>query len=501
MSVNNITIDKEDTINYDELKDKVINWCTKLYQDGVYSYNQYQECLKNLDTGSASYYKYKDDNVIKDDGKDTERIYGYYKKGKEKVNSSTSNPINPIVKDDFEIMTLFHYKNNKFMISDDKGYVLLDSNPDIQNEKEWQLISLGKQDEKNVYAIRSKYGNFLLGSDDGSVSAENNIISTWCQWKLIKHNDNFAFKSITHKKYLSSVGDELILTDGWSDNNLWVMKKKEVSTGKHVLQFDNSLIILKKDTLLNKMNNSYNNAINHKYKRDYYVEKLKELNILRKAQLDYLLQIINEKIDNFNTENETLEKSKEKIERVRGFSSFSRRKIMRANIERTRKNNEIDEIIKKNNKEKSDLNLFNEEIKNNFNNLIEKQIQDLNIIITNNENKRLEYLSKFRKAEEKTNTFITVLANLNKNTEKEVQNLVNGLDIKLEKNIELSLKLSKNEPSKSFEDLSENINTNYSIVQSVLSTEKRNFFLSLIEIIFIIILFYLIITKIFNRKT
>jgi hypothetical protein len=473
MSANNITIDKEDTINYDELKDKVINWCTKLYQDGVYSYNQYQECLKNLDTGSASYYKYKDDNVIKDDGKDTERIYGYYKKGKEKINTSTSNPINPIVKDDFEIMTLFHYKKNKFMISDDKGYVLLDSNPDIENEKEWQLISLGKQDEQNVYAIRSKYGNFLLGSDDGSVSAENNIISTWCQWKLIKHNDNFSFKSITHKKYLAPVGDELILSDGWSDNNLWVMKKKELPTGKHVLKFDNSSLILKKDTLLNKMNNSYNNAINHKYKRDYYVEKLKELNVLRKSQLDYLLQITNEKIDNINTENETLKKSK---------------------------NNENDESIKQNNKELSDLNLFNEEIKNNFSNLIEKQIQDLNIIITNNENKRLEYLNKFRKAEEKTNTFITVLANLNKNTEKDIQNLVNGLDIKLEKNIELSLKLSQNEPIKSFEDLSENINTNYSIIKSGLSTEKRNFFLSLIEIMFIIILFYLMINKIFIKN-
>jgi len=288
MSSTNITInnnnnddDEKNILNYDELKDKIIKWCTKLYEDDVYSYNQYQECLKNLDTGSASYYKYKDDNVMKDNNKDTERIYGYYKKGKEKINSSL-NPINPIVKDDFEVMTIFHYKNHKFMVSDDKGNIILDINPDIENEKEWQLISLGKQDEQNVYAIRSKYGNFLLGSDMDSVSAENNIISTWCQWKLIKHNDNFSFKSIAHKKYLSAVGDELILTDGWSDNNLWVMKKKEVSTGKHVLQFDNSSLILRKNNLLNKMNNSYNNAINHKYKRDYYVEKLKELNILRK---------------------------------------------------------------------------------------------------------------------------------------------------------------------------------------------------------------------------
>jgi len=141
----------KNNLSYDELKDRVVNWCTKLYQDGIYSYNQYQECLKNLDTGSYS-DSYKSDEKNVDEGKDTERIYGYYKKGKEKLNDSTSNPINPIVKDDFEIMNLFHYKKQKFMISNDEGSVFLDANPDNEEDKDWQLVSLGKEKKmKKMY--------------------------------------------------------------------------------------------------------------------------------------------------------------------------------------------------------------------------------------------------------------------------------------------------------------------------------------------------------------
>ncbi len=451
----------KNNLSYDELKDRVVNWCTKLYQDGIYSYNQYQECLKNLDTGSYS-DSYKSDEKNVDEGKDTERIYGYYKKGKEKLNDSTSNPINPIVKDDFEIMNLFHYKKQKFMISNDEGSVFLDANPDNEEDKDWQLVSLGKEDEKDVYAIRSKSGNFLLGSDDNSVSASNNIISTWCQWKLIKHNDNFAFKSIVHKKYLSIINDELILADGWSDNNFWVINKKNLSENKHILKFDNSSLILRKNKLLNDLNNYYTNAIDYKYKRDYYKNKLDEITNLRKQQLDYILQYSNQK-----------------LEELQSGNSDDNSDIM---------------------KEISDLNYFNDEIKNDFSNLIENKIQELNTIINNNESKRLDFLNQFRQSEAETNTFVNVLINLNKGTEKNIQQLVNGLDGKLEKNIQLSLKLAQNEPSKSFEDLTENINTNFNIVKTDLGIEKRNFFIGIVEIIFILLLFYYIIKKIYISR-
>jgi len=478
-------MNNENNLDYDELKDRVIDWCTKLYQDGVYSYNQYQECLKNLDTGTSDSYKSDDINV--DEGKDTEKIYGYYKKGKEKLNDSTSNPINPIVKDDFEVMSLYHYKKQKFMISDESGYVVLSINPDKEEDKDWQLVSLGKEDEENVYAIRSRYGNFLLGSDDGTVNAANNIISTWCQWKLIKHNDNFAFKSIVHKKYLSIINDELILVYGWSDNNFWVMNKKNLSEKKHMLKFDNSALILKKNKLLNNLNNYYTNAIGHKYKRDYYKIKLDEISNLRKQQLDYLLQYSNQKL------NYLLEDSNKNLEESQTDGNDDE------NDDENNINPDINNINPESDsdimKEISDLNLFNDQIKNDFSNLIEQKIQELNTIINNNESKRLDFINQFRESEGETDTFINVLINLNKNTEKNVQKLINGLDGKLEKNIQLSLKLSQNEPNKSFEDLTENVNTNFNMIKTSLASEKRNFFIGIVIICFILLLFYYIIKK------
>ena len=120
-SVDQAKIDK-----YEEMKAKIGDWCTKLYQDGKYSYKQYQSCLDKLDSGSISFNKNQDTEHILDSNKDLERIYGYYKKNKEKINKDTSNPNIPVVEDDFQKMTLYHFNKNKFLISNKDGILYLE---------------------------------------------------------------------------------------------------------------------------------------------------------------------------------------------------------------------------------------------------------------------------------------------------------------------------------------------------------------------------------------
>jgi hypothetical protein len=474
----NIDIDENEKkkLGYEELKDRVSTWCGNLFRDGIYSYNQHQDCLKNVDIGSVSYYK-KDDSESKnnDNEKDTERIYGYYKKGKEKINSDTSNPNVPIIEDDFQKMTLYHYKKNKFLLADKNGDVSIEIDSDIPDEKDWQLVSLGKKDESNVFALRSKYGMFLMGLDDGKVNATNTVLSTWCQWKMIKHNDNFAFYSVVHKKYLSPVGDELILSDGWTDNNLWIMKKKSYPTGKHLIKFDNSNLILRKDTLVNKMYNYYRKSIDNKYEREYYKNKLQQLDELRSSQLNYLLEIID------NNQN-SLENKKSDITEVQDINTPENKRILE----------NIDNTI-------YELNSYRNDIKRMFSNLKEKEIQELNRLMNLSEKNKKNNIKLFKKAEAEKDKFIKELINLNKKTETAVNNLVGSLDIKLETNNQLGLKLEQNQPPRTYDDLTEIINSNFGTVKTDLTTQRRFFYLGIGEIVLIILAILYMIKKISTK--
>ena len=449
-------------LSFEDLKDRVSSWCEKLYSDGVYSYVQYQDCLKNVDTGSISYYK-KDEQSNVDDDKDTERIYGYYKKGKAKINSDTSNPNIPVIEDDFQKMTLYHYKKNKFLTANKDGIVSIEIDSD---EKDWQLIALGKKEETNVYAIRSKYGKFLMGSDNGSVNASDNIISTWCQWKMIKQNDNFAFQSVIHKKYLAPVGDDVILADGWSDNNLWMMKRKEVSTGKHLIKFDNSSLVLKKNNLLNEMYNYYRKSIDNKYQREYYKSKYENLDELRNEQLNYLLNIIDNNITRLQTKKDEIndDTAKNSAENV----------IMLDTIEST----------------SMELEMYKNDVQTMFRDLKEKEKQELYQLILKSDKNRINNLKLFKKSEENVEKFINELVSLNKKTETEINKLVGSLDIKLEINNQLGLNLEQNKSTKSYEDLTEIVNTNFNIAKSSFITERRFFFLGILEIILILLLLF-----------
>jgi hypothetical protein len=270
-------------LSYDDLKSRVTKWCTKLYQDGIYDYNQYQDCLQNLDTGTVNYYKRTEDEMV-DDQKDVKRIYGYYTKGNEKIDDY--NPNLPVVKDDYTKMTFFHTKENGFLTSGIDGAVDINPNSEIREEMNWQLMEITKE---NIFAIRSNYGKFLVGTDKNTVEATRDNLTPWGQWKMIKQNDMYAFLSVQHNKYLSYDGNIITLKQGWSDNNLWLLKEKEDSKGNFFNSFDKSGLNLKKDELVNELDNTYRKVIDLKFKRDYYKNKISQLKYLRDQQKQSLI--------------------------------------------------------------------------------------------------------------------------------------------------------------------------------------------------------------------
>jgi hypothetical protein len=131
-----------------------------------------------------------------------------------------------------------------------------------------------------------------------------------------------------------------------------------------------------------------------------------------------------------------------------------------------------------------------------FSNLKEKEIQELNRLMNLSEKNKKNNLEMFKKAEIEKDNFIKELMNLNKKTETKVNNLVGSLDIKLETNNQLGLKLEQNQPQRTYDDLTQIVNTNFETVKTDLTTQRRFFYLGIAEIVLIFLAILYIIKKI-----
>ena len=290
--------------NYEIIKDKTIKWCQNLYQDGIYDYKQYQACLSGLDSGSTNYFKAEEDP---EGDTDYKKKYGYIQTPEEKI--TDVDPSKPMIKDDFVIVYFYHFKQKTYLLTDNSGKTFLDSEPENRSQREWQLVSISIQNENDTYVVKGNNGNYLTGTTDNTVNATSKVLSPWAQWKLIKNNDNYALYSITHKKYLAVSGDDLVLADGWSDNNLWFLKKKTNNMKGYVDRFDPASLNKTKDTLCNLMYDSYSNTLNFTYDVNYYQNKVIQLEFLRRQQLQHLIDITDESIRKANDKRNIIGKS------------------------------------------------------------------------------------------------------------------------------------------------------------------------------------------------
>jgi hypothetical protein len=480
-------------LSYDDLKTRVTKWCTKLYQDGIYDYNQYQDCLQNLDTGTVNYYKRTEDQSV-DDEKDVKRIYGYYPKGNEKIDDY--NPNLPVVKDDYTKMKFFHPKENGFLTCGVDGMVDINPNAEIREEMNWQLMEITKE---NIFAIRSNYGKFLVGTDKNTVEATRDNLTPWGQWKMIKQNDMYAFLSVQHNKYLSYDGNIITLKQGWSDNNLWILKEKEDSKGNFFETFDKSEFNLKKDELVNELDNKYRNTVDLKFKRDYYVNKISQLKYLRDQQQQYLIKHANNTRNNLLNKKQNITNEIQIIKRKINSINAFRKGLFGRNRKRNQANQNIlasySKIFNQKINEIRNINytlakidVFKNDIEAEFKSLNEKEKLELNKVVENIEAERLAMLEQFRKSEIDVIDYIKYLADSNRSMENEIRGLSEDIDGKLNQNNKLELDISINSSNAKSDNLQELIDSNESVVDNQIYY-KRNEFMLLVTVLIILIVF------------
>jgi len=295
-------------LTYTDLKERMTKWCDKLLQEGVYDSEQYQSCLKNLEIGTIGSSSYYDDNEDLDQGKEMKHIYGYYQRGRDKINPV--NPTKKFVKDDFQKMLVQHGKTHLFLVANGKGELFLSANPDKFDERDWQIVDLG-QDQN--YALRSHYSRYLIGNDTGTVQANRDQLSPWAQWKLEKHNHQYAFFSVVHKKYLTIYNDQPVLRDGWNDSNLWNLSKKTKTTGGFLGDFDQGPLTLEKDNLLSDLTKYNTNRVEYQTKVLILKNKIGDLGSLRDDQRKFMVRMADNASDRLEKRKELYQNYADKL--------------------------------------------------------------------------------------------------------------------------------------------------------------------------------------------
>jgi hypothetical protein len=283
----------KEPFDYDGVKERITKWCNKLYQDSNYDYKKFEDCIKSLETGVPKNFKRNKEDEA-DEGKEVARIYGYYQNAREDENDT--NPAVPNIKDDLELFNIYHTKEKLYLVVEKNGKINVSSDVKYRDARDWQLINLGKKDENDIYAIRSKYGKFLIGKKNDKIYATSNNISIWAQWKVIKKNDTFMFYSLFHKKYMAIRGNDLLLIEGVNEENMWELKEKIKPDGRFLTRTDPSNLTKKKNQLTNTMVAYYQNALNNKFEREYYENKIEKLNYLRDQQKAFLFTMAETRI-------------------------------------------------------------------------------------------------------------------------------------------------------------------------------------------------------------
>ena len=150
-----------------------------------------------------------------------------------------------------------------------------------------------------------------------------------------------------------------------------------------------------------------------------------------------------------------------------------------------------------------DLDIFKNEIKDQFNELNDNENKKLTLIVNDIEKIRLDDLKKFRIAEKNVDNYISSLEKSNRIIENKISGITDEIDTQLTQNNKLELNIQTNKLLINSNDTSEIIKSNYVIVLAKLSRTKTLFYMAIIGIIilicFIMYLSYKIYYKIKNR--
>ena len=386
-------------MNQEQIKNKTYNWCKKLYENGLFDVNNYNDCIASFNQDHQGEVT----NNLQKSRTGSENSFGLYNRTENYITES-----NPENLDQKMYITNF---NGKYLgcNSDGKFYLtsdFQDSNIN-QSELEWTIISL----ENNYVSILNYNSQYLMTSLDNCVKAEGNTINAATKWELKRLDNNIYLVSslFPEKKLTFSLNKEFVdlnVETGLNENAIWNLTPVNInSTGNVIKEFDDTNLKAEKRTQLNN------------YIKGKKIEMIvnTEIYILRQLlhQIRTNINGIKTHIDN-NFENSLStyrSLSGKYVDELNSLDEY-RRNLMTTNLNDTQYLMLTSNIQKLENKLKiTDKINMNRNMKNDLNNQLNNYMEQCTRDISNLIKEREEYLKRqdFYNVDDKIENYIQKL--------------------------------------------------------------------------------------------
>jgi hypothetical protein len=235
-------------MNFQDVKTKTINWCTKMRDEKLITPDQYNTCIATFISNTS----------------------GIIPKGF-KV-PSTGMPINySLYNTRSESLTenITGANTNTIMLVTNTGlYMACDSNNNIYYIKDINDSTINQHElyftlnpqTNNVYALLSPYGRYLLTNTSYTADFSGTTIGPMSSWKLIKVNDKIEFESVIYNGFFLSFVDKttpLKVIRGEDQTSQWLMiPKKQTDINDQYAQYTGSEYIVLKESILKRIRNT-----------------------------------------------------------------------------------------------------------------------------------------------------------------------------------------------------------------------------------------------------
>ena len=386
-------------MNQEQVKNKTFNWCKKLYENGLFDENNYNDCIASFNHDHQGEIP----GNLKKSRTGIENSYGLYNRTENYI--SESNPENLDQK-----MYITTY-NGKYLgcNKDGKFYLASDfQNSNInQSELEWSIISL----EDNRVAILNSNMLYLNVNIDSCVKAEGDTINASTKFEM-KHIDKdiYLISELFPDKKLSfhikKNFVELKVESGLNENSIWnLIPIKNGNSNNQIKEFDE------------------NNFVAEKRKQINLYIKGKKIQILVSTEIFILRQLLHKIRTNINTIKKHIDNifensvstyrslSGKYIDQLNSLDDY-RRRLMTTNLD----NYQYSVLSQSINKLENKLNLtdkvnmnrkMKEELNKELLNYRDECTRDINKLISDRE----EYLKrqKLNNIDESLNSFINKL--------------------------------------------------------------------------------------------
>ena len=234
--------------NYQDVKTKTLNWCSKMKDKGLITPDQYDNCVTSFTNSTSGIIP----KTFKVPSTGMPINYSLYNTRSESLSS-----------------TLVGDNTNTVMIVTNTGlYMACDTNNKIYYVKDINNSTINQNNlyftlnplSNDVYTLLSPYGRYLLTNSQYTVDFSGTTIGPMASWKINKINDKVMLESVIFPGFNLSFIDknsQLQIINGEDDSAQWLMiPKKQTNINDQYAQYTGAEYIVTKENILTRIRNT-----------------------------------------------------------------------------------------------------------------------------------------------------------------------------------------------------------------------------------------------------